>query len=242
MTGPSSDGRDSLAYWWLLTVQPATVFVSGITAFIAWRHAGPLAAATVLVMVGCVLAIVARFDLVRRCLDRVLEQRARRERDADRESRLARSDSPRRQDVQQLTRLVREIERACPCQSRALELDELLDHFVARAVVREGYRTALRVAPPSLLSTALSPTTSSPPRSELFRRRTQLRDEYERRAAALDDELDEIIEFVNLVALRAARPEEEGTWPEDDELDRRLWHFDAQEGARKQLEAARSIH
>jgi hypothetical protein len=212
--------------------------MSAVAAFVAVCLAGPLAAGSVLMTVGCALAILVRFDLVRRSLDRVREQRARKERAADRQSRLARVDSPLRPDLQQLTALVLQIERDWPGASRALELEELLDHFVARAVVREAYRTALRAAPPRLLSTALSPGTSSPLRSDLFRRRIGLRDEYERRATALDDELDEIAEFVRLVAFRAARPEEEGPWPEDDELDRRLWHFDAHEDALKQLEAS----
>ena len=241
LTRPSSDDRGSLAYWRLLAVQPACLCVSAVAVLLAGRLAGPFAAGTVLVTIGCALAVLARFDFARRSLDRVREQRARKERAADRESRLARFDSPLRPDVQQLTALVHQIERAWPCESRALELEELLDHFVARAVVREEYRTALCAAPPSLLSTALSPGTTSPLRSDLFRRRTELRDEYERRAAALDDELDEISEFVRLVALRAARPEEEAPCQEDDELDRRLWHFDAQEAALKQLEVMRRL-
>jgi hypothetical protein len=218
-----------LACWWYLALHPYTVVVALSTVFLSGFAAGLAAAATALAGILGSLAAIVRSRLVRRALAGEIERSVRSRRAALRESRLEKLGCGRRAELAELHSLVEDIHRAGQAESAAAdELEDLLDLFVDRTIAHERLTAALGARPPVLAASADRPGALH---ADLVRRRAEHRDRCRQRAAAIDGELDSIVEFVKLAAERAACQADASTGAGVAEIERRLWDMDARDQA-----------
>lgn len=184
----------------------------------------------------------ARAPAVRRLLDCYRDARERRHRDAERDRRLLMAGPLRRAEFAELSRVVEEVEDSNPAQAARLELQDLLDYYVALAIAHQRMVEAVQRADRAPLwesGVARGRTEAggtSRQRQEILARRVRHRDECRTRAAQLADELDGIAEFLHLVREMTTCPVLEPS--PSRELERRMWELEAQETALRQLDAA----
>ena len=184
----------------------------------------------------------ARWPAVRRLLESHVEARERRRRDLERERRLSLAGALRRSEFAELNVLVEDIEDQDAGQAERLELQDLLDYYIALAVAHQRMVEAVQRADRAPLWEAgaarirAEPIGTSRQRQEILARRVQHRDACRTRAAQLADELDAVAEFLHLVSEMTGCPLVEAGV--DRELERRLWELEAQESALRQLDAA----
>jgi hypothetical protein len=185
---------------------------------------------------------VSRTGIFRRAVDRDVASDERRKRNDEREQKLVQADIFARQRFGELSGLVDEIERSEPALADRFELQALLDHYCGLAVAHERCAEAMRRADRGALARELERGRSKPSSARLRRRleiiehRIRCWDETERRAEELSEELAAVAEFIHLVAQRAACPWDD--FEVEAELERRLWDFEEQEDALRQLSAA----
>ena len=219
-------------------LNPVTLAVSFLVAVIIGTWAGPVAAVLAVVAAGAVLLAASPLPMTRRLVAPVLARKARRDRHERQRERLERAGSIRRTELDELSRLVEEIEEHDPAECERFELDELVDLYVDMAVLVESYRSAARHA--SGLIGDGDERHERPAagggqrlRRDLVRRRIAHRDECTSKVAELDGELDAVIELVRLVAQRAVCPA--GADPLEPQLVRRVWELDTRDSALRQL-------
>ncbi|HEU5058513.1 MAG TPA: hypothetical protein VFU21_18400 [Kofleriaceae bacterium] len=230
----------ALACCQLVCLNPITLAASFLVAVVVGTSSGAIAAALAVVAAGAVLMAVSPLPAIRRLVAPVLARKARRDRHELLERQLERAGSSRRSELDELTALVEEVAERDPDECERLELEELVDLYVEMAILAESYRNAAR------RSTGLAgdgdaylfqrtPAAGARLRRDLVRRRIAHRDECNRKVAELEAELDAVVEFVRLVAQRAACPA--GREPLEPQLERRVWELDARDTAMRQLAA-----
>ena len=188
------------------------------------------------------VATAARSPVVRSMLDSHQLARERRRRDLEREQKLQGAGPLRRAQFAELSPIVEEIEDQDPGQAERLELQELLDYYIAIAIghqrmveaVLRADRAPLWEAGAARIRAEVIGTTRQ--RQEILARRVQHRDACRNRAAQLADELDAIAEFLHLVHEVSTCPLLEAGVHR--ELERRLWELEVHETAMRQLDAA----
>jgi hypothetical protein len=185
----------------------------------------------------------ARWPAVRTMLDSHQVARERRRRDLERERRLLQAGPLRRAQFAEVSALVEEIEDQDACGAERLELQELLEYYIAIAIGHQRMVDAVQRADRASLweagaarTTRAEVISTSRQRQEILARRVQHRDECRSRAAQLADELDAISEFVHLVHETTTCPLIEAGLHR--ELERRLWELEALASALRQLDAA----
>lgn len=233
----AASGPSALACGRFLCVNPVTFALSFLAAVIVGTSAGPLAAALAIATAGLLLLAACPLPVTRRLVGPALTRKQRRDRNERRERRLERAGSARRTELDELTGLVEEIADWDPDECARLELEELVDLYVDMAVVVESYRGAARRCAAPVAAREREgrggPCASERLRRDLVRRRLAHRDECARRAEELESELDAVVEFVRLVAQRAACPTGEELI--EPQLVRRLWELDVCDTALRQL-------
>ncbi len=184
----------------------------------------------------------ARSPAFRSILDSHLVARERRRRDLERERRLLLAGPLRRAQFAELSALVEEIEDHDAGQAERLELQDLLEYYIAIAIghqrmveaVQRADRAPLWEAGAARIRAEVIGTSRQ--RQDILARRVRHRDACRNRAAQLADELDAIAEFLHLVNEMSSCPLLEAGVHR--ELERRLWELEAQESAMRQLDAA----
>jgi len=184
----------------------------------------------------------ARWPAVRGMLDSHQVARERRRRDVGREQKLLLAGPLRRAQFAELNAMVEEIEDNDAGQALRLELQELLDYYIAIAIAHQRMVDAVQRADRAPLWEAGAARIraevigTNRQRQEILARRVRHRDACRNRAAQLTDELDAIAEFLHLVNEMSGCPLLEAGAHR--ELERRMWELEAEESALRQLDAA----
>lgn len=234
--GPA--GTSALACCRFLCLNPITLAMWFLVAVIVGASGGPLAAGLAILVNAALLLAASPLSVTRRLVGRAIAGKQRRDLNELRERRLARAGSSRRGELDELNRLIEQIEECDADEAGRLELGELVDLYVEIAVMIESYRGAsLRCGPLTDGEEKEPPAASSSRRlhRDLVRRRIAHREECARRARELEAQLDALLEFVRLVAQRALCPASDELL--DRRLEERIWQLDACESALRQLSA-----
>lgn len=224
-------------------VRGARTGVVGAAAAIAIGAAGsalivPVGTAAIVGIVGLAGLVVVRAGAAR-CRAGAIARESRRARTRRRRSReraIAHSGAIEREALAELVRLVEAIEAADSDLAVRLELDDLLDRYVALGVAHERALGAVRMFDRALIEhqhdlLRADPATD-PRRLDLCERRLRCHDQCQARADELANELAMIAELVKLVAQRATCPDEPTL---DDRIDRSLSELDEDDAAQRQL-------
>jgi hypothetical protein len=182
---------------------------------------------------------VIRSRWVQRGLDWQSQQRARARRESARQGALFRATAARQEQYIELRRLVEGIERSDPVDARRLELQELLDHFVALAVGYQRCLESLQVIG-GRTSQATIPIDEKPSgkrRREIAARRLCHREETTARLERIAEEIDVVDDFIRLLALRVACASLDPLIDGEGEIDKRLVELDEVEAALVQVSA-----
>ncbi len=236
---PSTDG---CTYLGRAVTHPSGTMVLFLGACVGTWMGGALGLLIGLLGTFGLVASAARSPAVRSMLDSHQLARERRRRDLEREQRLQQAGPLRRAQFAELGPMVEEIEDQDPGQAERLELQELLDYYIAIAIghqrmveaVLRADRAPMWGAGAARIRPEVIGTTRQ--RQEILARRVRHRDACRNRAAQLADELDAIAEFLHLVHEVTTCPLLEAGVHR--ELERRLWELEVQESAMRQLDAA----
>jgi hypothetical protein len=138
----------------------------------------------------------------------------------------------------ELTRLVDEIERLDPDLAERIDLQAMLDRYVALTTALERASRAVSMSDRVQLERIRDAYRSDPDanakRLEMCERRLQCHQQCEAKVEWLADESAIVADFIRLVAQRAACPDD--PLP-DDTIERQLSELEADDAARRQLAA-----
>jgi hypothetical protein len=210
---------------------PITLLALSLATSVAGALAGIVGAAIAAPLVVTAGAGLAWLAPVQRALERSLARRAKQDRERDRLLRLAPAGPVRQQQYVCLRELVDAVEETRPGEARRYELQDLLDRYIAVAVVHARCQRALD-APSAKIEVTRERSERT---NEIVARRLRHRDDCKRRLEQLADQLDALEQLVHLVADRVTCPEVDDTT--DAEIDRRLCDLELADEAVRELSA-----
>jgi hypothetical protein len=178
----------------LLTRHPVLVAALGVIAIVTMWLGSLLSAVGVVIGVCVVMAIVVHRPRVYRALDRSAQRRAWRHRCEARESRLEDA-GIFAYELDEATRLVREVMAQDAVLASHLELEGLLDHLVEVAIRSRRCERALE-------ATQRATSGGTRLRCELGERQARTRSELQQRLRSYRNELESIPELLCLVLQR----------------------------------------